>query len=423
MGIIDILRKRAITTTPDDDILIEAVKRGFGKNSKAGDSLMNLLNKEAKTMRKQDLRMWKNAVAAASDPTEPEYTALMELYDNILMDGHLMSVIDTRILKVQHSSFKLVDKAGKRNEEAEELLRDRWFIDFIRIAVMSYMKGATLLEMWEMEEDGTLKIVNEIPKQNVNFLTGHILKEPGSSTKWSYMEGIYQPYYMQIGNARDLGMLADIAPIVLAKKLAIGSWLDFIEKFGIPPRWVITDREDTGRLKELFEMMKNMISNHFAVLRGNERIELAPVPGTDAHQVFNQLIERMNSELSKRILGATGTTDEKSYVGAAQVHQAIANDRHEMDKTFIRNLINKDLFPKLVYISPAYSVLANLRFDWDYTEDLSAKDIIESVAKLGNQFEFDVEKLAAITGLPITGIKSYGTIEPGGNAEEGKKKA
>lgn len=418
MGFIDNLRSRAaawgVSKASDDYIQIEAYKRDKGKK----DPITDLLKREANSIAKKNLRDWKLAVASATDPENPEFLLLDKLYKNLMLDGHLMSAIDSRILRIQHSSFLFKDKSGKVVEEAAKLLKASWFEDFIRMAIMYRFTGVTVLELWELDEDGALSEINEIPKANLNAKKKRILKEEGGTEGYDYGEGAYEPYFLQIGKELDLGMVADMAPMLLAKKLAIGSWLDFIEKFGVPPRWVTTDRQDTQRRNELFEMMMAMISNQVAILTGNEKIEIAQTPNTDAHEVFNQMIERMNSEISKRILGATGTTDEKSHVGAAQVHERVANDRHESDRLFIKNLVNRHLLPKLVKISPYYAPLANYTFEWDYTEEMSAAEIIDSVSKLGNQFEFDIEKLAQLTGLPIVGAKTL-TQQPGG-AGEGK---
>lgn len=414
MALIDNLRVRAaswaVKNAPDDSIQIEAFKRNKGTEK---DTLIEKLLQEAKSMRRKSIRDWKLAVTTATDTDNPELILLADLYENLMLDAHLMSAIDSRILRVQQSNFKIVDKEGKEVEKLDELFKANWFEEFIKESLMYRFTGITVLEMWETDEEGNLINVKAVPKKHLDPKNQKILKEEGGTDGYDYAEGVYEPYYMQIGNKLDLGILAEIAPLILGKKLAIGSWLDFIEKFGVPPRWVTTDRQDTTRRKELFDMLMASISNQVVVLTGNEKLEIAQTPHTDAHEVFDKMIERINSEISKRILGATGTSDEKSYVGAANVHERVANDRHESDKIFIKNLVNNNLIPRLVKLSTLYAPLANYKFEWDYTEEMSAKDIIDSVAKLGNHFNFDIERLAQLTGLPITEHKDK-TSQPGG---------
>jgi len=139
--------------------------------------------------------------------------------------------------------------------------------------------------------------------------------------------------------------------------------------------------------------------------RGQEKFEIGKDTSTDAYNTFDKLIERANLEMSKRIVGATGTSDEKSYTGAANVHADILETKHKLDKFFIKVIINNHLIPRLVKLSPAYAVLANLKFQWDDTESLTLKEILEAVKDLSSHYEFDIDELVNRTGLPITAIK------------------
>ena len=73
---------------------------------------------------------------------------------------------------------------------------------------------------------------NYIPQQMI------IVKEESDKTGWSYKDGALEPYYVQFGNAWALGMLNELSIIILAKKLGLGSWMNYIEKYGIPPVFV-----------------------------------------------------------------------------------------------------------------------------------------------------------------------------------------
>jgi hypothetical protein len=241
---------------------------------------------------------------------------------------------------------------------------------------------------------------------------GIITKEAGGTTGWNYKEGIFADQYIQIGKNDFLGMYAQLAPIVLAKKLGFGSWLDYVEKYGVPPIFAITDREDQARLDQLYNALLNFKSNNFMVGRGQEKFEIGKDTGGGSFDIFDKLIERANSELSKRILGGTGTTDEKSHVGAANVHADILATKHKLDKFFVKVIINNQLIPRLVKISPIYASLANLKFDWDDAETLTLKEFIDTVKALSAYYEIDIEELATRTGIPITGLKNAMATPP-----------
>ncbi len=358
----------------------------------------------------KEISVWTRGVMEATDPDNPRRGTLMRFNKSLMLDNHLASVIDTRILRVQRSSYKLVNEAGVENDNLKALLERPWHDEAMRLSLFSKFQGPTLLEMFDTNESGELVRVKEVPQSNFLPQKGVIIEEEYDDDGASYLSGMYKDYYLQVGEDWDLGMLNQLATIVLAKKLGLGSWLSYIDKFGVPPIFAITERMDPNRRDELFEMLENFRMNHFAVLQGNEKIETPNNYNVDAYQSFKSLINDVcNKEMSKRILGGSGITDEKSFVGSAEVQERLVQDRYEQDKLFYKYLFNTEIKPRLVKISSVYAELATHTFVWDNQETLDIKGYIDAVQKLSTAFEFDVEEVRNRTGLPIVGTKS--TIE------------
>lgn len=252
------------------------------------------------------------------------------------------------------------------------------------------------------------------------------MKTPADESGWNYVEGSLQPFYLQAGDKTELGIYSDIAPIVLIKKYALASWSDYVEKYGIPPRYVKTTSTDTKRLKELETMMQNMISSAWAILQGDEELQMLENTALGSHEMFDKLILRCNSEISKRVLGQDGTSDNKDAsgtFGSLKVLEGVANDRHEADKYFIKNIVNNELIPRLKLLSQAYSGLEGHYFDWDEMYDLPTNELIDAVTKLGSQYDIDPDYITQKTGIPILGVKQT-TPTPfaaGGGAANEKK--
>lgn len=375
---------------------------------------------QAKMLRVETLNDWKMGVMLATNPDNPEKLKLRQLYDNLEQDNHLGSVIESRIAKTQQSPFRLVNAKKERNEDAKELLETMWFQDFIKLVLMSKFQGTTLIELFNTDENGELTEVTEIGQAYFNPLKGIVLKEAGDTTGTPYKEGNLANFYIQVGkDYNDLGQYALAAPIILAKKLGLGSWLDFIEKYGVPPLFITTEREDDTRLNELFEMATNFKRNAFMVGRGNEKFEVPNISQNNNAEVFDTLIKRADNEISKRFLGGTGLTDEKGFVGSVEVQFELASYRFQSDKLLVKHIINKKLIPLLVRLSPAYAPLKDLRFEWDDEEPLTAEKFCKMVETLGVYYDFDPEQVETITGLKIVGIKS---LTPNLPPVEGSKK-
>ena len=374
--------------------------------AKGGNAPSGQLNYEAETMQRQTLKEWTVAVMAATDPENPDKTPLDRLYKNLMLDNHLASIIDSRILFCQRSPFKIVNEKGDENTDLSWLFERTWFEEFVKLVLMKRFEGVKLIELFDINPDTKeLATVDEIPMSYFIPQKGLITKSPGDSNGWLYKEGAFQPFYIQVGKDKEIGMLAQMAPIILAKKLGLGSWLDYIEKYGVPALFITTDREDDTRLKELFEAASNFKGNGFMVGRGQEKFEIGKADGGNPDN-FDKLIERANGEMSKRVLGGSGLTDEKSFVGSSEIQFRLAKDRFESDKLLVKNIINEQLFPRLIKLSPVYAVLKGHYFDWDNTETQSPKEVAEMLAILGQHFELDPEEISQKTGFTILGQKS-----------------
>lgn len=413
------IKSRVIDGLTDREINVLAASKGSAGNAKS-----QVLEYQAESMQAQTLNEWKMAMLMATDPEEPDKSSLSALYKNLLLDSHLASVIDSRILFCQRSPYKLVSEKGDENPEITWLFERTWFEEFVRICLLSRFEGVKLIEAIDTDPiTKELISIEEIPMTHFNTKKGIITKSPGDQQGWPYKDGALATYYIQVGKNKDLGMLADMAPIVLAKKLGLGSWLDYIEKYGVGNLFITTDREDDTRLNELAKAAQNFKSSGFMVGRGNEKFE---IKGGDAGnpQNFDLLIERANNEISKRILGGAGLTDEKAFVGSSEIQFRLAKDRFESDKLLIKNIINQQLIPRLIKLSPVYSVLNGHYFDWDNSEPQTTEDILEMVKGLAPYFELDADEISQKTGLTILGQKSNTFGAPAiPESEEIKKKS
>jgi hypothetical protein len=399
------------------DINVEAYKR----NANSGGGV--LTKKAPVPTRAVELRDWKTALSAAQNPENPNRIKLLDLYDSILLDAHLSSVVESRVLRVVRSKFVLRDINGEPNHEAQKLINKKWFEDFIRYAMWSQFRGPALVEVMERNELGELTKVNRVPERHVQTHKGIVVYEQTDEQGTSYRDGRLANYYLQIGADDDLGLLSNVAPMVVFKKNAISVWTEYIEKLGVPSRSVTTNTNDKKRLDELAAAMDEMISSSWIVLQGDETLNIHSSPGTDPSKVFDDLVSRLNSEISKRILGQDGTTDNKDAsgtYGSLQVLQGVANDRHESDKVFVKTIINDYLIPMLLKQGGPYLALANHNFDWDNFNEMTSQQLIDSVSKLAPYYHLDVDQLSQKTGIPILGEKQQGMAAP--FDENGEKK-
>lgn len=384
---------------------------GSGTQSVSGASY----KRQAVVYREKIIDDWIMSVTSATDPDDPRRGLLYRFYQSLYNDEHLQTTIDNRVLPVQQAEFNLVDDNDNEDTEAKKLLDRPWYHQLIRICFLHQLQGVSLADISHLDDNLEISHVEEVPMSNYIPQQMIIVKEESDKTGWSYKDGALEPYYVQFGNAWALGMLNELAVIILAKKLGLGSWMNYIEKYGIPPVFVTSDRQDKKRLDELFEMMQDFRNNFFAVLSGNEKVEYGKEAGGNTTDAFLPLEERCDNQISKRLLGQTGTTENGAWEGTAEIHERVEKSRHEYDKMVFQFYFNYIIIPKLVKISPVYKPLERLKLKWDDTESLSITEYIEAINKLAYTFEFDHEEVAKKTGLPIIGQKK----NPGGEQQGG----
>lgn len=371
--------------------------------------------------RSVDMQDWTNARNLANNVQNPDRSRLMDLYDSILVDSHLASTMETRVLRVVRSRFRLM-KDGEARPELLHHLETPWFEDFLRYVAEAAFRGHTLIELGQLARPGELKEVNRIDPRNVLPWSGIVVRRQGEETGYNYREAPLNAYLIEVGRPEDLGLLCDVGPVAIVKKYAVGSWSDYVHKYGIPPRWVKTNSRDARRFKQLETMMQNMLSSAYGVIEGDEEIQIMQTPGTDAHKVFDELIARMNSEISKRLLGQDGTTDNKDAsgtYGSLKVLQGVAEDRHAADKASVGYVINQELLPRLTALGYPF---AGVRFEWDGLRDLGPMELVDAVSKLGMVFDIDPEYVEERTGIRILGARRMPGELPGnppGNGRQG----
>lgn len=377
-------------------------------------------------MRTKEIEDWRKAVMEATDPESPRRYQLHYIYQNLLRDDDLQATIENRVLPLQMASFKIVNrKTGEVNEDAHELLERMWFQDLRRMAVMSQLQGTLLVDLTEKINPQTMEIeeIAEIPQCNYIAQMGAIVKEPSDTEGTSYRDGGMENYYYQFGKDWDLGLLNVLAIPIFAKKLGFGSWISYIDQYGVPFMFVVTNRMDTARRDELYDMMSDMRSGRFGVLQGQENISFGKEANGSTTDAFSPFMDKCHNIITRLILGQTGTTNNEAYEGTSEVHERVEKYRHEADKLLFMYIFNKEIIPRLVKISPVYSALDGCRLEWDDHETLTMKDYITAIKELAYTFDFDPEAVSEMTGLPIIGIKQITNqgMQSGGNMKDGRK--
>lgn len=393
-----ILTDEFMANIPEKTIIIEAARR-------RGDSLSQLIKPISPSLYKIDLEQWKAAYLTATNVYNPNRNLLYNIYDNIGIDNSLSAIMAQRIMDVQQAPFNIIDENGEPDLEAKKLFKRLWFGDFLKHSMTSVFEGPVLIELFDFLPNGEIAKATRVNRMHVKPEMGIVTTLENQYTGTSYLDPVYLPFYIQVGDSKDLGLLYKAAPFVLAKKYALAQWGEYDEKLGIPFRTVNTNNGDSKRMAQLGVIMEEMGSAGWAILREDEKVNLLEQKGADPTKCFNDLINLLTAEYTMLMCGQTATTNSqnnKGTYGSMKALMEISDVIHEYDLTQMAFVINDQLLPRMVQYSPVYAPLKNRRFEWDKSENLSVSEVVDYVVKLaGAGYKPTEEYVTSMTGIPF----------------------
>lgn len=301
---------------------------------KRGKRLSAQLNKQRTynfEIGQEELRM---SITQAEDPEIPNRYQLYDIYKEVLRDTQVQSQVRSAILKVTSSPWAMVDRQSKEvNQEATELLQKAWFAKVRRLYHEAEFWGHSLIEFQPMvESDAGIEFdsVKLFPREHVRPEDGLILITPQDTHGWDYRQPhAWNRWFLEAGDPYNLGLLHIIARVAIYKKYGLTDWSRSLEKWGDPMLVIQTASDDDEENTKKEEFASKFGNNGWAILDEDDHIQLLERKNGQGYQIFADHIKLMNDEISKAINGQTGTSDDRAYVGAAEVQERLLNEYTE----------------------------------------------------------------------------------------------
>jgi len=310
----------------------------------------------------QDIQKWRNAMIAAEADSD-QRVLLYDLYEDILLDGHLSDAIEKRVEAITNLNLTFTVE-GKQVDDVEKLTEKSFFEEFLRQVLYAKIWGHSLIELHWGAPGTDVGKTNIIPRKHVKPRLGIVTKEQWGTDGIKYREAPFDYFTIEIGKDNDLGLLLKAAQYVIYKRGDFGDWAEFAERFGMPFRWA-TYNNDQSRLI-LEQALAEAGSAGYAVAPEDAKLEYFSPGAQSGTDVFKELWIACNQEISVTILGNTETTTSSTSSGYAQskTHQETQNQRHRSDRKFIIRLCNELLTPYLERIG--YAVKGG---EWSFVDE------------------------------------------------------
>ncbi|MGP2571109.1 phage portal protein family protein [Ornithobacterium rhinotracheale] len=321
-----------------------------------------------------DIENW---ITAISQAYRGRRQKLVELYNNLLMDGVLYEAMDKRVRAITNANLTF-QKDGKEVEEMWDFMDTPEFEKLLREILLSKFYGKSIVEL--DFSDGFK--VQSIDRRHIDTLHKFILKDTSSDEGIPYEDN---DFILNIGDDKDLGIFARTAPYAIFKRNGGADYAQFCELFGIPQLIGKYDPDDENGQKEMEESFRKRGAAADMVLSNKSSVETLQTNQSNG-AVHREFLEHWDKQILISAQGQTMTTTDGTSLAQAKVHSNTENDLNKADKIFVRRFLNQELKPRLE--KRGYPVAGGFFNFIDEKEDLKAIDKL-SVAERVNQLTAD----------------------------------
>lgn len=310
---------------------------------------------------KMELQQLRDAIDLALNPTRPDRRDLYAMYIEAMRETKLKSLVRTFTAEIQQSGFQ-INPNGKADDAKKKLFEKSWFTKYIKHCVQAYFYSHVLIEFKPKKRGETeFKDLMIIPREHVRQWDNEVVLSITDSKGIDYTK---LPLCIEFGDKEyeNLGLLETATEEVIRKKYARTDWSIHSEKFGMPIVHIKTATRDDNELDALEDKASSMGSNGYMITADSDELNFAESNKSNPSNMYLPNMEYVDKMLSLLILGQTSTSDEKSHVGSAEVHERVKNAFVFAALRDLQQHINEDLIPFL--IKNGYPLSLNDKFQY-----------------------------------------------------------
>ena len=251
----------------------------------------------------KDVRSWRNALENASSVHYPNRVRLYDLYEDVMLDGHLTGIIARRISAVRNKQYRFVDANGQKVDGMDTFISSRTFRDVITKIMEAQAWGISGMEFDLFADKPTFV---EIPRKHIKPEFGVIGVEQGDYTGYFYPE---IKNIFVIGDPHDYGYLLKCCFYALIKKGDFSDWAQFVEIFGQPMRIAKYDAHDIKTKQQLKSALDDAGSSLALMIPKQAEFDVVDGKSTNANgDLQKALKDSCNDEMSMVVLTNTETS-------------------------------------------------------------------------------------------------------------------
>jgi hypothetical protein len=306
---------------------------------KNDEIIIHQLNLRATDRGKKDIAAWRGALTNAESIYFPNRTRLYDLYEDVILDGHLSGLIAKRVDAVLNKEIYF-EVAGARLRQMDDLVHSLQFRGIMRAIMETQLWGISGIEFIP----GDILAYEIIPRKHIKPELGIISFEQTGvdGVPFRSLENIWV-----MGEPKDLGLLLKCAPYSLFKRGGISDWAQYIELFGQPVRIIKYDSYDEQTKLELQKILDESGSSLSLMIPRQADFDIKDGKQTNCDGNLQlSFIKALNEEMSIIVLGNTETTTSSYSTGYAQskIHLEQQYEITRSDLVYTAAMLNSPIF-------------------------------------------------------------------------------
>lgn len=370
--------------------------------TKITNLMVDVIRRQRRLWRKE-INDWQAARYAYYQSDIPRFFPIQEVYDDVMLDGHLTAVTEDRTLRTINEDY-IFSIDGIKNDKLTAFIEDQeWFDYTLEEAHKTTYKGEALLWIKEFEK-GQIKEVEIIDRgllvPGQKILLYDINGNKGLDVSEVDDVLLYAKFYSNIG------ILEKAAVYTILKRHSWGSWDEFEELFGVPIRIAKVASQSETVKNEVAGWLEEMGSAPYGVFPIGTEIDIKENSKADAFNVFYQKIQALDKELSKLILHQTMTTENGASKAQGTVHENTLEEVIKSDKKKMLSFLNKRLVPAMRKLG--YSIPDNAKITIEKTKDPEKQIKIDGVL-MANGYVLKQQYVEETYGVEIESSPSQQT--------------
>lgn len=284
-----------------------------------------------------DIGRWRTAIKQAEDPQNPDRNLLYDIYNDIMLDTHLTSIINKRIDHIKGTPLVFGDN-GKENNSVNTLMASPRFDDMLEDLLSARWWGYDA--SWLQIANGQYLSYKRLNPKHVVPEKGIFLAKQGDRNGISFTEPPYNQYILTAGKPDDFGLLLKAVPWVLLKRGDVSDWATFNELFAMPFRKGTYPQFSKDAKKIMEQAMKTSGSAGFALIPEGFSLEFIQNTSNGSTTAYMTLAEFCDKQLSKLFLQSTMTVEAEGGQYKGEVHERSEEGVHKSDERYLLSILN-----------------------------------------------------------------------------------